>query len=234
MVSFSCEVCQETIKKPKLEQHYYRCPRAYYSCVDCSTTFQGTDYRAHTSCISEAEKYQKSVYKPPKGKKNQDAASKNTTKISATPNVVKATTTPSLISQIKKTEAETLEKKANSDSEQTTMKQEKSTKVKKRKADFGSETKSSKQSKAEEPTSASSSPTPADANESISSDCIRSALDSIFKKSSDLSFGTVREKLVKKLQKNLKNKSLDSSIIQSRLDDLVTISSKDGIMYFSV
>ncbi|KAJ1339565.1 hypothetical protein BSLG_005812 [Batrachochytrium salamandrivorans] len=86
------------------------------------------------------------------------------------------------------------------------MKQEKSTKVKKRKADFGSETKSSKQSKAEEPTSASSSPTPVDANESISSDCIRSALDSIFK----------------------------SSIIQSRLDDLATISSKDGIMYFSV
>lgn len=30
------------------------------------TDFTGTAYREHTQCISEAEKYQKSVYRPPK------------------------------------------------------------------------------------------------------------------------------------------------------------------------
>lgn len=64
MVSFICDICQETLKKPKLDNHFRRCPDAIFSCVDCSTTFTGTDYRAHTSCISEAEKYQKSLYKP--------------------------------------------------------------------------------------------------------------------------------------------------------------------------
>ncbi|KAK6863454.1 UPF0743 protein [Candida tropicalis] len=35
----------------------------------CSTTFEGTEYRKHTSCITEDEKYQKSLYKkkPAKG-----------------------------------------------------------------------------------------------------------------------------------------------------------------------
>ncbi|KAJ3075680.1 hypothetical protein HDU98_007237 [Podochytrium sp. JEL0797] len=71
MVSFVCEACQETIKKPKLDQHKQRCYYAQFSCIDCSTTFQGNDYKAHTSCISEAEKYQKSVYKAPKAKGQQ-------------------------------------------------------------------------------------------------------------------------------------------------------------------
>jgi cell growth-regulating nucleolar protein len=31
--------------------------------VDCSTEFFGNDYSSHTSCITEAEKYQKSLYK---------------------------------------------------------------------------------------------------------------------------------------------------------------------------
>ncbi|KAJ8292519.1 UPF0743 protein [Rhodotorula toruloides] len=39
--------------------------------IDCNTTFEGTSYRSHTSCITEEEKYQKSVYKPPKGKKGK-------------------------------------------------------------------------------------------------------------------------------------------------------------------
>lgn len=67
MVSFVCDVCQETFKKPKLDQHYSSCG-GQVSCVDCSTTFHGTSFRAHTSCISEAEKYQKSLYKGPKSK----------------------------------------------------------------------------------------------------------------------------------------------------------------------
>ena len=31
-------------------------------------TFYGDDFRAHTSCISEAEKYEGALYRPPKGK----------------------------------------------------------------------------------------------------------------------------------------------------------------------
>lgn len=68
MVSFSCEVCNDTILKKKLDQHRQRCPDAYFTCIDCSVTFSGTDYRGHTQCMSEAEKYEKSLYK---GKKNQ-------------------------------------------------------------------------------------------------------------------------------------------------------------------
>ncbi|KAK6453623.1 LYAR-type C2HC zinc finger-domain-containing protein [Scheffersomyces xylosifermentans] len=66
MVSFSCEVCNDTVIKKKLDQHSQRCYGAYFTCIDCSTTFQGTSYRAHTSCISEAEKYEKALYKGPK------------------------------------------------------------------------------------------------------------------------------------------------------------------------
>ncbi len=71
MVTFVCEVCQDSVKKPKLDQHRGRCPRAYFSCVDCSQTFQvigiffliqGSTYKAHTSCFTEDEKYQKTVY----------------------------------------------------------------------------------------------------------------------------------------------------------------------------
>ncbi|KAI5961820.1 uncharacterized protein KGF55_003791 [Candida pseudojiufengensis] len=68
MVSFSCEVCNDTVLKKKLGQHQQRCYGAYFTCIDCSTTFQGDDHNKHTSCISEAEKYEKGLYK---GKKKQ-------------------------------------------------------------------------------------------------------------------------------------------------------------------
>ncbi|TPX33582.1 hypothetical protein SmJEL517_g03564 [Synchytrium microbalum] len=67
MVSFSCEVCQETLKKAKLDQHFNKCPNAQFTCIDCSVTFYGNAYKLHTSCISEDQKYQKSLYKPKKG-----------------------------------------------------------------------------------------------------------------------------------------------------------------------
>ncbi|PIA14316.1 hypothetical protein COEREDRAFT_28162, partial [Coemansia reversa NRRL 1564] len=58
MVSFVCNYCQETLKKPKLDQHAQRCRNASFSCIDCSVDFVGTTYRQHTSCISEVEKYE--------------------------------------------------------------------------------------------------------------------------------------------------------------------------------
>merc|ERR1711939_846770 len=79
MVSFQCEGCGDTLKKPKLDQHKRQCQWAQFTCIDCNTTFQGDQYRSHTSCISEAEKYQKGLYKGPKGgnKKQQQQQNGN-------------------------------------------------------------------------------------------------------------------------------------------------------------
>ncbi|KAJ2161888.1 hypothetical protein GGF46_001079 [Coemansia sp. RSA 552] len=68
MVSFVCNFCQETLKKPKLDAHAQRCRNASFSCIDCSTDFVGTAYRQHTSCVSEAEKYEGKLYKKGKAK----------------------------------------------------------------------------------------------------------------------------------------------------------------------
>ncbi|GAA5810950.1 hypothetical protein MFLAVUS_004378 [Mucor flavus] len=72
MVSFQCDGCGDVVKKPKLNQHGSRC-YATFTCIDCSTTFQGTSYQAHNSCMTEAEKFQKHIYQnkeatPVKGK----------------------------------------------------------------------------------------------------------------------------------------------------------------------
>lgn len=74
MVSFSCEVCNDTVIKKKLDQHRQRCYDAYFTCIDCSTTFSGTDYKSHTQCISEAEKYEKALYKGKPSKANAKGA----------------------------------------------------------------------------------------------------------------------------------------------------------------
>lgn len=66
MVSFSCEVCNDTVLKKRLSQHQGSCYGAYFTCIDCSTTFYNNDHVKHTSCISEAEKYEKALYKPKK------------------------------------------------------------------------------------------------------------------------------------------------------------------------
>ncbi|RDX42716.1 hypothetical protein OH76DRAFT_84579 [Lentinus brumalis] len=66
MVSFQCDACSDTVKKPKLDKHYMSC-HSSVTCLDCSTTFAGpAQWKSHTSCISEAEKYQKGLYKGPK------------------------------------------------------------------------------------------------------------------------------------------------------------------------
>jgi cell growth-regulating nucleolar protein len=65
MVFFVCETCNETLKKNQVDKHCYSCRGCNaVTCVDCSVTFYGNDYAAHTTCISEAEKYEKSLFKP--------------------------------------------------------------------------------------------------------------------------------------------------------------------------
>lgn len=65
MVFFVCETCNETMKKNQVEKHVYKCRQCKaVTCVDCSQTFYGDDYIEHITCVSEAEKYEKTLYKP--------------------------------------------------------------------------------------------------------------------------------------------------------------------------
>ncbi|KAL3478182.1 hypothetical protein BJX99DRAFT_245696 [Aspergillus californicus] len=70
MVSFSCEGCGDILTKKKLDPHRNQCRGATFTCIDCMVHFQGTAYRSHTSCMTEAQKYQGALYKE-KQTKNQ-------------------------------------------------------------------------------------------------------------------------------------------------------------------
>lgn len=72
MVSFSCEVCGDVLTKKKLDPHRQRCWGANFTCIDCMTHFPGTEYRSHTSCMTEEQKYQGALYRPKKGKGQQN------------------------------------------------------------------------------------------------------------------------------------------------------------------
>lgn len=64
MVTFNCEVCNDTVPKKNSDKHYNRCPQAYYTCIDCYKTFDdGFSHKKHNQCITEDEKYQKSLFK---------------------------------------------------------------------------------------------------------------------------------------------------------------------------
>ncbi|KAI1323245.1 hypothetical protein F5Y16DRAFT_351449 [Xylariaceae sp. FL0255] len=71
MVSFSCEECGDVLTKKKLDPHRNRCRAATFTCIDCMVHFPGTEYRSHTSCMTEDQKYQGALYKPKKQKQNQ-------------------------------------------------------------------------------------------------------------------------------------------------------------------
>ncbi|KAK4156878.1 hypothetical protein C8A00DRAFT_30200 [Chaetomidium leptoderma] len=68
MVSFSCEACGDVLTKKKLDPHRNRCRGATFTCIDCMVYFPGTEYRTHTSCMTEAQKYQGALYREKKGK----------------------------------------------------------------------------------------------------------------------------------------------------------------------
>ncbi|KAL2610112.1 hypothetical protein R1flu_028685 [Riccia fluitans] len=57
MVWFQCEDCGENLKKPKLTSHFNRCSAHKLSCIDCGVIFDQQSVQAHTSCVSEVEKY---------------------------------------------------------------------------------------------------------------------------------------------------------------------------------
>ncbi|KAF6825502.1 LYAR-type C2HC zinc finger [Colletotrichum musicola] len=72
MVSFSCESCGDVLTKKKLDPHRNRCRGATFTCIDCMVYFPGTEYRSHTSCMSEAQKYQGALYKEKNNNNNNN------------------------------------------------------------------------------------------------------------------------------------------------------------------
>ena len=51
----------------KVDQHCYKCRECWIlSCIDCGKQFEGDAYKQHTSCISEAQKYQGHLFKTSK------------------------------------------------------------------------------------------------------------------------------------------------------------------------
>ena len=58
MVSFSCNYCQDVVKKPKILNHSQQCGSDSYTCVDCMQTFNLSTIKGHTTCVTETQKYQ--------------------------------------------------------------------------------------------------------------------------------------------------------------------------------
>ena len=69
MVFFTCNACGQSIRKNRVEKHWQtECPNCeVLSCMDCGKDFYGEEYAAHTSCITEAEKYQGALFKGERG-----------------------------------------------------------------------------------------------------------------------------------------------------------------------
>ncbi|KAL8670652.1 MAG: hypothetical protein Q9168_004814 [Polycauliona sp. 1 TL-2023] len=85
MVSFSCENCGDVLTKKKLDQHHRQCRGSSFTCLDCMVHFRGTDYRSHTSCVSEAQKYQGALYKEKTPKQLKKSVKINPTPSSLVP-----------------------------------------------------------------------------------------------------------------------------------------------------
>uniref|UniRef100_A0A096M6D8 Ly1 antibody reactive n=1 Tax=Poecilia formosa TaxID=48698 RepID=A0A096M6D8_POEFO len=58
MVFFTCNACGESLKKAQVDKHVMKCRGCQVlSCIDCGKDFWGEDYKNHTKCISEDQKY---------------------------------------------------------------------------------------------------------------------------------------------------------------------------------
>ncbi|XP_048827718.1 cell growth-regulating nucleolar protein [Brienomyrus brachyistius] len=58
MVFFTCNACGESLKKAQVDKHVFICRGCeVLSCIDCGKDFWGDDYKNHTQCISEDQKY---------------------------------------------------------------------------------------------------------------------------------------------------------------------------------
>ncbi|XP_076345850.1 cell growth-regulating nucleolar protein isoform X2 [Tachypleus tridentatus] len=93
MVFFTCNACGQAVKKNQVEKHYQTQCRncTVLSCIDCGKDFWGDNYKTHTKCISEDQKYGGKDYKPKpnanKGEAKQDMWIQHIQQTIATTNV---------------------------------------------------------------------------------------------------------------------------------------------------
>jgi hypothetical protein len=64
------------LKKPKVAKHMMFCRQHYFTCIDCRAVFWGKEYESHTTCISEAQKVQGSLFDADAEKKSTKGAAK--------------------------------------------------------------------------------------------------------------------------------------------------------------
>jgi len=150
MVSFVCDECQETVKKPKVPTHLSRCGSYSVSCIDCGKSFGRNEFNGHISCITEDEKYQKALYKGKKGgdqNKQQNMNQQTPNKDAPIANGKSAPTPPSA-SQNQKQDAAAPSKSAEAEKIQGEA----------TKSDEVAERPKKKQKKSKEPDTASASP----------------------------------------------------------------------------
>ncbi|KAJ2840701.1 hypothetical protein FBU31_000195 [Coemansia sp. 'formosensis'] len=178
MVSFVCNYCQATLKKPKLDQHAQRCYNATFSCIDCNTDFVGDTYRQHTACMTEEQKY-----------KNKMAA-KNIKKPTATAAVPKST-----VEQLK-------EKQTQAASDVVPAK----TPTKKRKHEKSGESASSEEKKSKD--KSAKGKVPASWDDSVlpttPAGALASAITFAFESEPDVAFAELKKKCVKMVAKHPK------------------------------
>jgi hypothetical protein len=71
---FICEHCNESLKKSAIVKHALMCRGCFVlTCLDCNVRFEGDGYKAHNTCISEAEKYQKTAFRAKPAKRDPQA-----------------------------------------------------------------------------------------------------------------------------------------------------------------
>ena len=71
---FICDACNESLKKSAIQKHTLACRSCWVlTCLDCNCRFEGEAYKAHVTCISEAEKYQKTAFRAKPAKRDPQA-----------------------------------------------------------------------------------------------------------------------------------------------------------------
>jgi len=75
MVWFDC-ACGESVKKPQVAKHMLHCWQCLFTCVDCKQQFNSETYVAHTSCMSEAQRFQGKLWDPESEKKSNKGAAR--------------------------------------------------------------------------------------------------------------------------------------------------------------
>ncbi|KAI9142302.1 hypothetical protein BKA69DRAFT_1124259 [Paraphysoderma sedebokerense] len=221
MVSFVCDSCQETLKKAKLDNHTYRCRNYQFTCIDCNTSFHGTEYRSHTSCISEAEKYQKALYRPKKKGNNQTQAQSQSKQTAApTPPASPPQSSTTNASEKKESTVDVTSAKKPEEKKEKKLKKEKKDKKDKKRKSEEEVTEANKKQKCEESENGKVSQVQKLVEESLK-ELAKSA-------DSPLSFADLQKSLAKKVKKSAKKAGMKKEDVLANVEDLVKFTVENG------